>query len=43
LNEQDFIARVDSRSDITGGEQVDLAFDMNKALFFDAETEQRIH
>ncbi|TFJ93513.1 ABC transporter ATP-binding protein [Lentibacillus salicampi] len=42
LNEQDFIARVDSRSDVTGGEQIDLAFDMNKALFFDAETEQRI-
>lgn len=42
LGEQDFIARVDSRSDITGGEQVDLAFDMNKVLFFDGETEQRI-
>ncbi|WP_077324968.1 ABC transporter ATP-binding protein [Virgibacillus siamensis] len=42
LGEQDFIARVDSRSDITGGEEVSLAFDMNKALFFDAETEQRI-
>ncbi|HLR62113.1 MAG TPA: sn-glycerol-3-phosphate ABC transporter ATP-binding protein UgpC [Lentibacillus sp.] len=42
LNGQDFIARVDSRSDIIGGEKVDLAFDMNRALFFDAETETRI-
>lgn len=42
IGEQDFVARVDSRSDITGGEQVDLAFDMNKAHFFDTETEQRI-
>lgn len=42
LNEQDFIARVDSRSDIVGGEEIDMAFDMNRALFFDAETEYRI-
>ncbi|WP_174616195.1 ABC transporter ATP-binding protein [Virgibacillus ihumii] len=42
LDDQDFIARVDSRSDINGGEKIDLAFDMNKALFFDAESEQRI-
>ncbi|MEW9675053.1 sn-glycerol-3-phosphate ABC transporter ATP-binding protein UgpC [Lentibacillus sp. L22] len=43
VNEQDFVARVDSRSDITGGEQVDLAFDMNKVHFFDTDTELRIH
>ncbi|WP_106498116.1 ABC transporter ATP-binding protein [Lentibacillus sp. Marseille-P4043] len=42
VNDQDFIARVDSRSDINGGEKVDLAFDMNKVHFFDPETEQRI-
>ncbi|WP_099157352.1 ABC transporter ATP-binding protein [Virgibacillus ndiopensis] len=42
VNDQDFIARVDSRSDINGGEHLDLAFDMNKAHFFDPETEQRI-
>ncbi|GGJ92366.1 sugar ABC transporter ATP-binding protein [Lentibacillus kapialis] len=42
LNGQDFIARVDSRSDINGGEKIDIAFDMNKALFFDTETEKRI-
>ncbi|SDQ85784.1 ABC transporter ATP-binding protein [Virgibacillus salinus] len=42
VNEQDFVARVDSRSDINGGEEVDLAFDMNKVHFFDTETEQRV-
>ncbi len=42
LDNQEFIARVDSRSDISGGDTIDLAFDMNKALFFDAETESRI-
>ncbi len=42
FNEQEFIARVDSRSEITGGDTVDLAFDMNKAHFFDQATEQRI-
>ncbi|MFC2947934.1 ABC transporter ATP-binding protein [Virgibacillus sediminis] len=42
INEQDFIARVDSRADVSGGEQLELAFDMNNAHFFDQETEQRI-
>ncbi|SDJ89249.1 ABC transporter ATP-binding protein [Sediminibacillus albus] len=42
VNDQDFIARVDSRTDINGGEKIDLALDMNKAHFFDIETEQRI-
>ncbi|WP_339216012.1 sn-glycerol-3-phosphate ABC transporter ATP-binding protein UgpC [Ornithinibacillus sp. FSL M8-0202] len=42
INEQDFIARVDSRTDINGGETIDLALDMNKVHFFDAETEERI-
>ncbi|MFC3039537.1 ABC transporter ATP-binding protein [Virgibacillus xinjiangensis] len=42
IQEQDFIARVDSRSDIHGGEQVELAFDMNNTHFFDQETELRI-
>ncbi|OZU87904.1 sugar ABC transporter ATP-binding protein [Virgibacillus indicus] len=42
INEQDFVARVDSRSDINGGDKVDLAFDMNNSHFFDAETELRI-
>jgi multiple sugar transport system ATP-binding protein len=39
---QDFIARVDSRTDIRNGQSVPLAFDMNKAHFFDKETELRI-
>ncbi|WP_404451646.1 sn-glycerol-3-phosphate ABC transporter ATP-binding protein UgpC [Virgibacillus necropolis] len=42
INEQDFIARIDSRTDIDGGEQLDLAFDMNKVHFFNPEDEQRI-
>ncbi|CAM3514397.1 sn-glycerol-3-phosphate ABC transporter ATP-binding protein UgpC [Aeromicrobium ponti] len=39
---QDFVARVDSRTDIKPGQNLDLAFDMNKAHFFDANTENRI-
>ncbi|HAM79928.1 ABC transporter ATP-binding protein [Ornithinibacillus bavariensis] len=42
INDQDFIARVDSRSDINSGETIKLALDMNKAHFFDANTEERI-
>ncbi|MBY7143025.1 sn-glycerol-3-phosphate ABC transporter ATP-binding protein UgpC [Virgibacillus sp. NKC19-3] len=39
---QDFVAKVDSRSDIKGGASIDLAFDLNGAHFFDQETELRI-
>lgn len=39
---QEFVARVDSRSDIKAGQSLDLAFDLNKAHFFDVETELRI-
>jgi multiple sugar transport system ATP-binding protein len=39
---QDFVARVDSRSDIKPGQSIDLAFDLNKAHFFDVTTESRI-
>ncbi|WP_100371895.1 ABC transporter ATP-binding protein [Bacillus sp. FJAT-45037] len=39
---QEFVARIDSRTDIEGGQSLDLAFDMNKAHFFDTETELRI-
>ncbi|GAA5416719.1 oligosaccharides import ATP-binding protein MsmX [Paraliobacillus ryukyuensis] len=42
LADQDFIARVDSRSDIQGGEQVKLALNMHKAHFFDNDSELRI-
>ncbi|OIU73249.1 ABC transporter ATP-binding protein [Rossellomorea aquimaris] len=39
---QDFVARVDSRTDISAGQTIELAFDMNKAHFFDSESELRI-
>ncbi|MBD1383639.1 TOBE domain-containing protein, partial [Metabacillus arenae] len=39
---QEFVARVDSRTDIQPGQKLELALDMNKAHFFDQETEQRI-
>lgn len=42
LNDQDFVARVDSRTDVHSGESIKLAFNMNHAHFFDAETELRI-
>jgi multiple sugar transport system ATP-binding protein len=42
INNQDFIARVDSRTDIKPFQKIDLALDMNKAHFFDKETELRI-
>ncbi|WP_404458683.1 ABC transporter ATP-binding protein [Oceanobacillus kapialis] len=42
INDQDFVARVDSRTDVQGGQEMDLAFDMNSAHFFDAESEARI-
>ncbi|VXB62724.1 multiple sugar (maltodextrins) transporter ATP-binding protein [Bacillus sp. 349Y] len=42
LEGQDFVARVDSRTDIQAGETITLALDMNKAHFFDAESEERI-
>ncbi|QKS70730.1 sn-glycerol-3-phosphate ABC transporter ATP-binding protein UgpC [Paenalkalicoccus suaedae] len=42
VSDQDFIARVDSRTDVTSGNQLELAFDMNKAHFFDPADELRI-
>lgn len=42
VNGQEFVSRIDSRTDISGGEQIDLAFNLNKAHFFDVETEKRI-
>lgn len=38
----DLVARIDSRTNIAPGEKIQVAFDMNKAHFFDKETEQRI-
>ncbi|TCP29301.1 carbohydrate ABC transporter ATP-binding protein (CUT1 family) [Scopulibacillus darangshiensis] len=42
ISGQEFIARVDSRNDVQNGQNLTLAFDMNKAHFFDVETEKRI-
>ncbi len=42
IGDQEFVARVDSRTDVTGGEKITLAFDLNKAHFFDKDTEMRI-
>ncbi|RFU64363.1 ABC transporter ATP-binding protein [Bacillus sp. V59.32b] len=39
---QEFIARVDARGSVKPGETLQLAIDMNKAHFFDKETEFRI-
>ncbi|MFJ7745589.1 ABC transporter ATP-binding protein [Peribacillus sp. NPDC097295] len=39
---QDFVARVDAKHIIQAGDTIDLALDMNKAHFFDKESEQRI-
>ncbi|WP_209124329.1 ABC transporter ATP-binding protein [Alkalihalobacillus sp. BA299] len=43
LGDQDVVARIDSRTDIQSGQNIDVAFDMNKVHFFNPETEQRIH
>ena len=42
LKEQDFVARIDSRTDISAGDSIELAFNMNNVHFFDLETELRI-
>ncbi|MCC9021884.1 ABC transporter ATP-binding protein [Bacillus nakamurai] len=42
IGDQDFIARIDARHHIHAGEELTVAFDMNKAHFFDGDTEIRI-
>jgi multiple sugar transport system ATP-binding protein len=42
INGSDFVARVDSRTDIKPNQSIDLAFDMNKSHYFDKDTELRI-
>lgn len=42
VNEQDFVARVDARFTVEAGQTIDMAFDLNKAHFFDKESELRI-
>ncbi|UOR13230.1 ABC transporter ATP-binding protein [Halobacillus amylolyticus] len=43
VSDQEFIARVDARTEVNGGDEIELAIDMNKVHFFDKDTEQRIH
>ena len=42
VNGHEFVARIDARSDVQPGDTVQLAMDMNKAHFFDKDTEVRI-
>lgn len=42
VNTQPIVARVNARADVHMGDSIQLAFDMNKCHFFDAETELRI-
>jgi multiple sugar transport system ATP-binding protein len=42
IAEIDFVARVDSRTDIKPNQTAELALDMNKAHFFDKDSELRI-
>lgn len=42
IENQDFIARVDSRTDINSGQNLEMALDLNKAHFFDEDSESRI-
>ncbi|NLP49982.1 sn-glycerol-3-phosphate ABC transporter ATP-binding protein UgpC [Bacillus sp. RO1] len=42
INGQDFVARVDSRTDVKPQQKLQLALDMNKCHFFDIETESRV-
>ncbi|GEL77776.1 ABC transporter ATP-binding protein [Tenuibacillus multivorans] len=42
IGEQEFTARVDARSNVSAGQDITLAIDMNKVHFFDVDTELRI-
>lgn len=42
VNEQNLVARIDSRTDVKHGQTLEVGFDMNKAHFFDNETTMRI-
>ena len=42
VNGESFVARVDARFNVEAGQTIDMAFDLNKAHFFDEETELRI-
>lgn len=42
ISGQNFVARVDARTEVKSGQQMDLALDINKVHFFDTETEIRL-
>ena len=42
VDDTEFVSKVDARDFHNPGEMVDLAFDLNKSHFFDAETEKVI-
>ncbi|MDD3191521.1 MAG: sn-glycerol-3-phosphate ABC transporter ATP-binding protein UgpC [Bacilli bacterium] len=42
VNTQPIVARVNARADVHMGDEIELAFDMNKCHFFDPQTELRI-
>ncbi|KXT79810.1 Multiple sugar ABC transporter, ATP-binding protein [Streptococcus sp. DD11] len=42
IGSHELIARVDARDYLQTGAGIDLGFDLNKAHFFDAETEQSL-
>jgi multiple sugar transport system ATP-binding protein len=42
LNGQNFVSRIDARTELKAGDHIQLAFMMSKVHFFDGETEQRI-
>ncbi|CAH0298301.1 Trehalose import ATP-binding protein SugC [Peribacillus simplex] len=42
INDQNFVSRVDARTEVKAGQQMKLAIDMNKVHFFDSKTETRI-
>ena len=42
VNGHEFVARIDARGHVEAGDTVKLAIDMNKAHFFDKDTEEVI-
>jgi len=42
IGDKEIVARVSARDDIKMGDELELAFDMNKVHFFDIDSEERI-
>lgn len=43
VGQTEFISKVDSRNNVTAGSEIVIGFDLNKAHFFDKETERTIY